>query len=623
MRRFLFIILCSFTLVPIGGILRASDIGTISGRVLSSQDSILLSEATVYLRDLENKVIGTAVTSDVGRFVISAVPGRYMISAEKESYIERYFPTAYRHSEAGVVEIFPNQNVDIIFRLEFGGWIGGMIETGDRDLSRGLITALKVDQPDAGWYKSVECNGPYPDEYILSGLIPGVYKILARGTGMRTVFFPDVQDINDAQLIEVESGEGVSDITFWLEPAGLGSLAGRVIDVNRNEGIAQVPVLAFQWRDFLEDPNLYTTLTDGDGHFEFELPEGDYYLYVNCEFCIEEAGRIAVFYNNQYDILRADLLTISEGEEIENLNFAIDFDISYELSISGQIIDEGSGNGLGNVTATVIDYSTGNSVASSFSSSAGEFSLDYLPSGQYLLMFSGAGIIPYFYFSTQSWQDAEIIDLHNLSFRGIQSEAITQDYGNMGLAINGTVSSASGPLAGARVYAIPDGSDQPAAYATTNASGGYSIIRGLIPGDFTVICDIYQYYGETYPDVINLDLLTHPVADDIDFYLENVMTAVGEEAVFPAQIEIEGNYPNPFNGSTIIRIYSGYNVDKALELTIYNLLGQEVGSRTLSLRQGLNLVEWGAGDFEGEISSGLYFYKVEGIETTYRMVFLK
>jgi hypothetical protein len=307
---------------------------------------------------------------------------------------------------------------------------------------------------------------------------------------------------------------------------------------------------------------------------------------------------------------------------ITDLDFAINLNISHNLMISGNIIDFETGQCLSDVVVTAIDYFSGDAVSSTYSTSNGDYYLENLPYGNYLLQYSGSNVIPFFYRSSQSWQNAEIIELIT-NYSGLQNEAITQDYGNLGLAISGNVITPGGPICGARIYAYPVGDDNPIAFGHTSASGEYSITTGLVNGYYRVACDLIGYNYAVYPYDIYLNLLENPVVEDIDFLLEPATTEVVNSVDIPNSIEIMPNYPNPFNNVTKIPVFSGYGSSVNINLLVYNILGQQSGRKNITLNPGMNYIEWSGTDFGREVSSGVYFYRIEGAQKTYRMVFLK
>jgi hypothetical protein len=85
------------------------------------------------------------------------------------------------------------------------------------------------------------------------------------------------------------------------------------------------------------------------------------------------------------------------------------------------------------------------------------------------------------------------------------------------------------------------------------------------------------------------------------------------ESSYPVGFTLGQNYPNPFNASTVIPYSVRASHVSLVNLRIYNLLGQEV--RTLVNEpngKGDHQVVWnGENNDEKEVSSGIYFYKLE------------
>jgi len=79
----------------------------------------------------------------------------------------------------------------------------------------------------------------------------------------------------------------------------------------------------------------------------------------------------------------------------------------------------------------------------------------------------------------------------------------------------------------------------------------------------------------------------------------------GDLADLPSEFALSGNYPNPFNASTVITYQ--LPLTGKVRLEIYNLLGEKVATLVDGEQQaGYISVSWEA----SELSSGLYFYKL-------------
>jgi hypothetical protein len=102
-------------------------------------------------------------------------------------------------------------------------------------------------------------------------------------------------------------------------------------------------------------------------------------------------------------------------------------------------------------------------------------------------------------------------------------------------------------------------------------------------------------------------------AEEEDVFLDNVLlrnnSAVSVHAlenIVPADLQLMGNYPNPFNATTTIR-YDLHNKSD-VSLNIFTILGQQVFQDTAQA------LEAGEHEFTfeaGHLSSGIYFYQVE------------
>ena len=104
------------------------------------------------------------------------------------------------------------------------------------------------------------------------------------------------------------------------------------------------------------------------------------------------------------------------------------------------------------------------------------------------------------------------------------------------------------------------------------------------------------------------------------------VTAVRDEHdVVPVSFSLQPNYPNPFNGETVI----GYGVPAAgpVELTVYNVLGQRVASLVREEQApGPHEVVWDGRDASGrELATGMYLCRLRsgGQVAVRRMLLLR
>lgn len=402
----------------------------------------------------------------------------------------------------------------------------------------------------------------------------------------------------------------------------VGIISGRVLDVGNSDGIAGVTVSAFRLGASGAGPYSGQALTSSDGSYYLQVPAGAYLVRAECDGCLPGGDRSVLYFRDEFDPLRGEPVVVRPGQIVIDIDFSLNSSVPDDHYIEGYVTDRSSGEGLPSVIVTAIDYSSGRAVNSTLSGYDGEFRVGGLPIGDYLLFFSGYHIISYFFRGTEFWQNAEVIHLE-ADFSGILSDAITQDYGNLLLAITGHVESGSRAISAARLYAYLNGDDRPVAFAASDGSGGYAITNGLVPGYYRVVCDLFGYDMQVYPDTIFLDLLENPTAEHIDFMLTPHTTGIDGYAEKPGTLEILQNYPNPFNARTIIPLYSSDQGIRVVELSVFDILGRRLGRKQLSLNPGMNYVNWGLGDFSQEVSSGVFFYGISGQDASHRMIIIK
>jgi Ca-activated chloride channel family protein len=77
--------------------------------------------------------------------------------------------------------------------------------------------------------------------------------------------------------------------------------------------------------------------------------------------------------------------------------------------------------------------------------------------------------------------------------------------------------------------------------------------------------------------------------------------------------ELLGNYPNPFNPTTTIRIKVNSNFTGLVDIRVYNILGERVRTLHLQVRgNGIYNVAWDGHDDHGALlSSGMYIYAID------------
>ncbi len=165
---------------------------------------------------------------------------------------------------------------------------------------------------------------------------------------------------------------------------------------------------------------------------------------------------------------------------------------------------------------------------------------------------------------------------------------------------------------------LPNGYEDTPYSATIESRGGtppyqYTVIDGSLPPDLELDANTGELSGVPTTEgqfaftVRSTDSSTQPKIDDQDYDLmiERQIGIDDNAGVMPSRFELIGNYPNPFNNSTVI----SFRLAQAAQvsLNVYNVLGQQVTElHSGYLAAGLHSFQW-TGD---TAPSGVYFYKL-------------
>jgi len=356
--------------------------------------------------------------------------------------------------------------------------------------------------------------------------------------------------------------------------------------------------------------------TDEFGRYYAHLPIGGSYIAVAAR-----NGYLPQYLSGQSDPTEADIITIRDDTSGVNFNLPPVPDV--QNSVRGTIRDTTGQPVPSRVILFPKPPGTQQPppVTTRFvhSDSMGNFELDHVYPGVYNVL-----AVPYsdftasFYrrgaFGVIHWQDADSIVVSGLTSNidigvvSIFSPGLTR--------VSGTVTSPGGdPVPGSRVVVRTiDGST--VGSGLSDGSGNYSI-DALPVGTLTVHGDRTGYAGVQGTVVIppNTFLINSNVVLG-----GTVPTTVETGSGSRFSFELEGNYPNPFNPSTMIR----YTIPERTHVVVkvFDILGKEVATLVDEVQDaGRRSVRFNA---SGR-ASGLYFYRLEaqGFVEVRKMLLLK
>jgi hypothetical protein len=140
-------------------------------------------------------------------------------------------------------------------------------------------------------------------------------------------------------------------------------------------------------------------------------------------------------------------------------------------------------------------------------------------------------------------------------------------------------------------------------WAHSDSSYSYAWCSGLIDAAFYNNPRIHDMDGDGKQSIIVPDNIQHKLIDREQTSAAALPNGI---SILPAELQLYGNFPNPFNNSTIITF--DLNHSGPVQLSIINLKAQLVYTKSEpSLQAGRNAITWNP---EG-VASGIYLFRLE------------
>ncbi len=234
------------------------------GTLTQDDGSGPLGTAQVWLEDLLTGVAGPKVDVERdGHFLVRALPGSYRLVAAGDSRS----PTPRVTAEVDVWETEDGEpgeavRVDLALgTLEAARTSGRVLDAGGAPLYQATLRFTSQALDDAAGVLVLEEDTPTHGEFQVD-LLPGLWQI--------EVIPPYESSGDNAPLLldAVEVGPGGLELGDLQVPERV-AFTGRVVG-DGDSGVANVAVVA---REAGFDHYVYTTLTDGDGHYSFRVPD--------------------------------------------------------------------------------------------------------------------------------------------------------------------------------------------------------------------------------------------------------------------------------------------------------------------------------------------------------------
>jgi protocatechuate 3,4-dioxygenase beta subunit len=651
--------------------------GTIQGQVLDALDQPI-ANAGIQITAAPNPSGSWnyfwfyASTDADGRYRIDNIPnGEYVAYCWAQSgweYTQCWWPDSENMDEAKIITIsdeLQSWQIDFKLPLSLGrANISGFVRAKDgHPLANAYIQITsEANNPDVVTgksiyaYASADTNGFYNIDKLPEGTYIA-YASYWEDMRFGQAWYKDADSLNRAEPIILKSTDSRRDIDFNLLVRPIyGSIVGVVKNALTREPISRAYVeISYQqkyanlsYRPYAWWP--YQAITDESGQFAMDwLPEGSYLVSVYAN------GGFAYY----PDALVADLATpvkVVGGEKSET-NFNLTLRNEGLSAISGHVkadyqampmrLDQGGKVArqaaalegyvpeiavvMAKPEVTIMMWPKSESFYTAVTDLEGAYTIKGLPAGKYYVMSFAPGHMLQYYKETFDPAAAELVKVSegevvsgidfNLQprFWDMFKEGDNRGASLLNASVTGTVVDENNQgVTGATIYLL-DSQGQALSWATSDQNGRYEIL-GIAPGQYYIQAGKIGFATSFNGDAPSREQTTPVVVSNgttnVNITLNQSGATTVDLEVLPQNVELYGNYPNPFNPET--RIHFALPQPMQVTLTIYDMLGREI--RRLqdgTLPEGSHRLLWDGRDSNGAtLSSGVYWYRLATPEAT-------
>ena len=586
---------------------------------------------------------GYATTDNEGRYTIPNIPdGEFYVSVFYCSFfdcIQRWWPEAEYPEMAEPVVVTDGAtdppSIDFKLPVELGtATISGTVVNQDgTPLTGANISVMPYeyivpgDTDQAVWTTQMYTVTDSSGFYSFNTLPAGTYLMYASYWGEGSFdeqWYEGVSSPTEATHISVDDNGVVENIDFKLDVQPLyGTLYGQAFledgtPVDRGY-IKVYPLYEESYNDIAFWAEWYAVLND-DGSFVLDaLPAGEYSVSLYAQGAsqiITDATGTGMEY-----------IRIEGGQRTE-AEFLMRRQERGPATLSGLVQGEqGDQLEISVVLAVPATDGPGEPFYTAVADEDGSYTFDGLPEGAYFVQAMAPWHMTEYYDDVTDPERATLVQatevspaqsidftLSNMYY--IASEPAEADLRGSAHAstVKGYVlDDNSNAISGATVYVL-DEAGEALLSTETRHDGSYQIF-GIPPGESYRIKATHAGYTSAYnDDVTALDsapaLTMNNGSYELNFTLSSaISTDVDRPGHLPNELQLTGNYPNPFSTQTSISL----TLPERMHVTvaIYDVLGREVYRLTDGvMREGSHTLTWDVSDTSPHLPSGLYFYRV-------------
>ncbi|MDZ7374425.1 MAG: T9SS type A sorting domain-containing protein [candidate division KSB1 bacterium] len=523
---------------------------------------------TVVAFDSLGYVVCATETDGAGEYFLSAYAGKFYVMTISNGYVDELYnnvPAPFGDKAgwraATLVTVPPGAQVSgINFDLDDGAIVTGVIRDSDGIPVAGELVSLVLTSaysPTTLLSYDVVTD-PYTGEYVIHVPAAGEYKLSARTSELGPTWYHDKSDWATADVIRITStADELRGIDFILAPAGAvvpaygGAISGQIMGPTFMSPVFIAFAVAFDASD-TSVAGIGLSLL-GSPYVISGLAPGQYYVWANdllgdlvrAWFLPTAMNYQGEFYNNARTPAQATLVTVTENDTTEGINFMLDRGATIQGVVKGP-----NGQALDSVLVIAVDRQIESVLADPFFSHLqlevsitdqnGAYTLTGLREGDWVLrtltVLKHAGeVLDEYYqnrYSLWDFENATVLHVNEgATLTGIDFALEAPAY------IGGRVTDAPGgdPIEGALIIPIELHRALPEiAFGGSEEDGTYGV-GPLPPGDYALLClipdktHLSEFYDGAYrlAEATPIHVPGPGIILGVDFTLERGATVAG------------------------------------------------------------------------------------------------
>jgi parallel beta-helix repeat protein len=356
--------------------------GSLTGQVTDGVTGAAAPGVNVVIYDAATgSYLASTATDAAGVYLFVGLSGSYKLNFSGTGYAPLWYGGKVDQALAAVVAVTPVSSITgINLAMVKGASISGTVTDSVSGAALSNVTVYAIDAVSGVWQNLGRTDGS--GAYSITGLATGRYKLSFSCYGYVDQWSGGKADQAGAAILALTAPGALSGINVALVKGAV--ITGLVTDQVTGSGVQGITVTVY---DAVTGSFAGSGYTDSSGVYSVTgLAGGSYKIQASGYSAF---GYIAKWYGSHDQQSTADIVRVIAPNTVKGVDFALE----RGGAITGKVTDGATGAGLQGVWITVYSSVTDQTIGSSATDGAGNYTVSGLPTGSYKLAFYHDGYL--------------------------------------------------------------------------------------------------------------------------------------------------------------------------------------------------------------------------------------